>query len=145
MSVVDDLKKYKELLDSGVLTQEEFDVKKAELLKQSDNNVLNNYVQDVTANPNPTGVRSNKSKIVAGILGIFLGSLGIHNFYLGKTARGLTQLILTIFGWLTAIFIIGYLIIVIVDIWVFIEGILILISNRGSKWHLDGFGNELND
>ena len=32
MSVVEDLKKYKELLDSGIITQEEFDKKKSELL-----------------------------------------------------------------------------------------------------------------
>ena len=32
MSVADELKKYKALLDDGVLTQEEFDAKKKELL-----------------------------------------------------------------------------------------------------------------
>ena len=31
-SVADEIKKYKELLDSGILTQEEFDKKKKELL-----------------------------------------------------------------------------------------------------------------
>ncbi len=32
MSVTDELKKFKELLDMGIITQEEFDAKKKELL-----------------------------------------------------------------------------------------------------------------
>ena len=37
-----------------------------------------------------------KSKLAAGLLGIFLGSLGIHNFYLGYTNRALVQLLVTV-------------------------------------------------
>jgi TM2 domain-containing membrane protein YozV len=37
-----------------------------------------------------------KQKIVAFLLGFFLGALGIHNFYLGKTMMGVVQLVLTI-------------------------------------------------
>lgn len=37
-----------------------------------------------------------KSKKVAGLLGIFLGAFGIHNFYLGKYVRGILQVILTL-------------------------------------------------
>ena len=34
------------------------------------------------------------------LLGIFLGALGIHNFYAGYQGRGLAQLLITIFlGW----------------------------------------------
>ena len=46
-----------------------------------------------SANPNRVytgtvqGV-SAKSRLAAALLGIFLGSLGIHNFYLGYTKRG---------------------------------------------------------
>lgn len=36
-----------------------------------------------------------KSKVVAGILGILLGGLGIHRFYLGYNTIGLIQLALT--------------------------------------------------
>jgi TM2 domain-containing membrane protein YozV len=55
-----------------------------------------------------------KSKIAAGLLGIFLGAWGVHNFYLGNTGRGIAQIIVTIVtcG-------IGAL-------WGFIEGIMIL-------------------
>lgn len=34
-----------------------------------------------------------KSKIVAGILGILLGGLGIHKFYLGKTGKGILYIL----------------------------------------------------
>lgn len=37
-----------------------------------------------------------KSKMAAGLLGIFLGSYGIHNFYLGYTNKAITQLVLTL-------------------------------------------------
>ena len=36
-----------------------------------------------------------KSRIVGGLLGIFLGALGVHNFYIGRTKRGTAQLLLT--------------------------------------------------
>jgi TM2 domain-containing membrane protein YozV len=44
-------------------------------------------------------------KMVAGILGILLGSLGIHKFYLGLTTPGIIQIVITIFtcgigGWI---------------------------------------------
>ena len=35
-------------------------------------------------------------KVVAGILGIVLGGLGIHKFYLGYTTPGIIQLVLGI-------------------------------------------------
>ena len=55
-----------------------------------------------------------KSKLAAGLLGIFLGELGIHRFYLGYIGIGIVQIIVTIvtFG-------IG-------GLWGIIEGILIL-------------------
>lgn len=37
-----------------------------------------------------------KNKIVAGILGILLGGLGIHWFYLGNSKRGVLYLLITI-------------------------------------------------
>lgn len=42
------------------------------------------------------GMQEQKSKIAAGLLGIFLGGWGIHNFYLGNTTRGIIQIIVTI-------------------------------------------------
>ena len=59
----------------------------------------------------PTG--EQKSKMVAGILGILLGGWGAHNFYLGYYGKAIAQIALTFcFG-------LGY-------IWGIIEGIMIL-------------------
>ncbi len=55
-----------------------------------------------------------KSKLAAGLLGIFVGGFGIHRFYLGYIGIGIIQIIVTIFT-----FGVGAL-------WGFIEGILIL-------------------
>ena len=49
--------------------------------------------------PNPAAIQ--KSKIAAGLLGIFLGGLGIHNFYLGFTGKATTQLILGLLSLVT--------------------------------------------
>ena len=68
------------------------------------------------ARPVPQG--EQKAKLAAGLLGIFLGSLGIHNFYLGYTVKAVIQLVITIvtcgFGAIVS------------SIWGLIEGILIL-------------------
>lgn len=37
-----------------------------------------------------------KSRLAYILLGIFLGSLGIHNFYAGYTTRGVIQLLITV-------------------------------------------------
>lgn len=39
-----------------------------------------------------------KSKIAAGILGLLLGCLGIHKFYLGYTGEGVIMLLVTVVG-----------------------------------------------
>lgn len=45
--------------------------------------------------PAPSG-GSDKNKVLAGLLGILLGELGIHKFYLGYTKEGLIMLAVTI-------------------------------------------------
>lgn len=39
---------------------------------------------------------AQKEKLVAGLLAIFLGTLGIHNFYLGYNQKGVIQLLISI-------------------------------------------------
>lgn len=68
----------------------------------------------------------SKNKIVAAVLAFFLGTFGAHNFYLGHTSKAVTQLVLTIIGYITLIFLIGSLFIMATGIWAFIEFIMIL-------------------
>lgn len=81
--------------------------------------------------PVPQG--QQKSKLTAGLLGIFLGSFGVHNFYLGYIAKAVIQLVITVvtcgFGAMIS------------SIWGLIEGILILTG----KIAVDGKGVPLKD
>lgn len=61
-----------------------------------------------------------KSKTAAGVLAIILGQLGIHNFYLGYTKRGIIQLLATIFlSW-------TYIVPIAIWAWAVYEGVQIL-------------------
>lgn len=40
-----------------------------------------------------------KNKIVAALLALFLGGLGIHKFYLGKNTAGIIMLLCSLIGW----------------------------------------------
>ena len=44
------------------------------------------------------GNSSEKNKLVAGLLGIFLGGLGIHKFYLGYTKEAVIMLVVWLAG-----------------------------------------------
>ena len=74
-----------------------------------------------------------KSKLAAGLLGIFLGVFGVHNFYLGFTGKAVAQLLITVLscGILSPVS----------AIWGLIEGIMILSSND----YKDADGNTLRD
>lgn len=89
--------------------------------QQYNNQAFNNNMP----NNNPQA----KSKIAAGLLGIFLGSWGIHNFYLGNTSRGAIQILVTLVTCGVG------------GIWGFIEGILILTGSINT----DANGNPLRD
>lgn len=82
-----------------------------------------------------------KSKIIAGLLGIFLGAFGAHNFYLGYTQKAVIQLVATIVGILLSCIGIGAFIVLGIEIWGLIEGIMILTGNIKT----DGKGNPLKD
>ena len=69
---------------------------------------------------NTNGGVSPKSRLVAGLLGLFLGCFGVHNFYLGYIGRGIVQVVLTLT-------ILG---IYITAVWALIESIIILASKN---------------
>ena len=92
-------------------------------------NVNVNINSENTSNNNPTA----KSKIAAGLLGIFLGSFGVHNFYLGYTGKAVAQLLITVLSC-------GFLSFA-SAIWGLIEGILILTGSI----NVDGNGTPLKD
>lgn len=90
-------------------------------------NTTNTNAQNATvinnnqANTNPQA----KSKLVAGLLGIFLGTFGVHNFYLGFTTKAVVQLLVSLVGGIITCGIAT----VAVEIWGLVEGIMILCGN----------------
>lgn len=71
-----------------------------------------------------------KSKVAAGLLAIFLGAYGVHNFYLGYTKKAVTQLVITLVGYpMICAFGLGVFMILGVSIWGLIEGIMIFAGN----------------
>lgn len=89
--------------------------------------------EEVKATPvNPAPGKSTKSYIAAGLLGIFLGVFGVHNFYLGFTGKAIAQLLLGIL----CLWYVSW-------IWGLIEGILYLCKSSG--FTTDAEGKELID
>lgn len=90
-----------------------------------------------TYGPPPVQDPLARSRVVAGVLGILLGGLGIHNFYLGYNDRAWIQLGCTLgsvaltvitfgaLGFLAGVVIPG------MAIWGLVEGILFLTQSTG--------------
>ncbi|MCB9372814.1 MAG: NINE protein [Microthrixaceae bacterium] len=75
--------------------------------------------------------RPLKSKMAAGLLGIFLGSFGVHRFYLGYPGIGIAQIVVT------------FVTCGIGGIWGLIEGIMILTGS--ASFATDAEGRPLTD
>lgn len=100
---------------------------------------------------------SGKSKVAAGLFGIFFGSLGVHNFYLGYTVKAVIQLVSFLAGMIlyiggilftegsyvstaaTFLAVLGFFVVIGIEIWTWIEGILILCG----KIKCDGQGRRI--
>ena len=100
------------------------------------NSGVNNQYSNQNMNNNVVNTQQPKSKIAAGLLGIFLGSFGVHNFYLGYTNKAVGQLLLTLIGWILC-----GLGPIAAAIWGLVEGILILTGSINR----DANGNMLAD
>ncbi len=74
-----------------------------------------------------TANNEQKSKLAAGLFGIFLGAFGVHRFYLGHIGIGLAQVLITVLSC-------GFLSLA-TWIWGLIEGIMILAGsiNKDAK------------
>lgn len=79
-----------------------------------------------------------KSMILAALLALFLGTLGVHNFYLGYTRAGLMQVGLTVAGWVLSIVLIGFLFLFVVGAWALIDFFLILLRSGRLKFDSRG-------
>lgn len=88
---------------------------------------------DKQVNQSNNNNNEKKSKIAAGLLGIFLGYLGIHNFYLGYTGKAVAQLLLSVLSCGALSFVSA--------VWGLIEGILILTGSI----NVDANGNSLGE
>ncbi|MFQ6941856.1 MAG: NINE protein [Collinsella intestinalis] len=97
MQGYEEIKELKQLLDEGLITQEDFDQKKTELL-----NAASMDAAEAPIDSTPASYLSNsrtekkKSKWVAGLTAIFLGCYGVHKFYLGYSAQGAILLAVTL-------------------------------------------------
>lgn len=124
-----------EKINNETVTEKEQETKKEEPAKEPE-------VLDVNGNSNansntnnnysaPKAQTKQKSKIAAGLFGIFLGAFGVHNFYLGNEGKGIAQVLITVLSCFTLSFVSA--------IWGLVEGILILTGEIDK----DGDGNPL--
>ncbi len=82
----------------------------------------------VESKPGILTQHSAKSRVAFVLLGLFLGGLGIHNFYAGYTGRGVAQLLITLcIGWtIVPLFFVG--------VWVLVEICAVTTDSRGDRF-----------
>jgi TM2 domain-containing membrane protein YozV len=68
---------------------------------------------------------NKKSLAVSYLLWVFVGMLGGHRFYNGRTGTAVAQLVLFILGVVTYIFVIGVFVVAALGIWVLVDAFFI--------------------
>ena len=112
--------------------------------------------------PQPVIPKDARSRVVAGLLGIFLGGFGAHNFYIKRTGRAVIQLLVSLvyliayisfmvfvrlstdyfaIGLFGILIFVGFLARVGIGIWAFVESILLFCGNT----KVDGRGRPFRD
>tara|TARA_X000001036_G_C20422456_1_gene701748 strand:+ start:73 stop:474 length:402 start_codon:yes stop_codon:yes gene_type:complete len=131
MDYTKELEKLHDLKEKNIISEDDYNEQKEVILskmktpdKPKEPEAQKKEASTTNVGFDPTA----KSKMTAGLLGIFLGSLGIHRFYLGYTGIGVAQICVTLFTC-------GF-----GSLWGFIEGILIL---AGSSITTDASGKPL--
>ena len=95
------------------------------------NNGQNGYAQMMGYSaPMQTKPYQGRSWAVALLLSFFLGGFGAHNFYLDRKGAAITQLVFTVLGVLTSAIILGFFILAVVGLWVFVDFIGILLNRQ---------------
>lgn len=87
----------------------------------------NYYSGNAGMNPAPIPPAA-KSKIVAALLGFFVGCFGVHNFYLGYTKKATIQCVAGVIGMLTTCIYIGTLVLFGIQVWAIVESVMILVG-----------------
>lgn len=98
------------------------------------------YVPQPNYVPPPAYDPTAKSKLAAGLLGIFLGAFGVHRFYLGFNNIAIAQLAVGVMGLILLPFTCG-LIFMGASIWGLVDGIMILTGSIST----DATGRPLRD
>ena len=136
-----ELEKLNELKEKGIISEEEFQAQKEKLLNNQNTQetvaqepiqgqVVSSTVETTTSASAPVG---NKSKLAAALFAFFLGTFGVHNFYLGYTGKAVAQLLITLLS--------CFILSPVSSIWAIVEGVLILTGEINS----DASGNSLKD
>ena len=76
---------------------------------------------------------SQKSRLAVALLAFFLGSFGIHRFYVGQIGTAVTMLVLTIVGFATFIFVVGFFFLAATGIWALVDFIVALVGKYKDK------------
>lgn len=92
----------------------------------SNNNTSQSYNQYKNHQPNQYNQEAYNKKILAGVLAILLGHIGVHKFVLGYTSEGILLLVLGLVGYLTMCIFIGYYMLLVGFAIGLIEGIIYL-------------------
>ena len=65
--------------------------------------------------------KSNKSRLAYVLLGLCLGFLGVHNFYVGRGGQGVMQLVLFVLSLILTSIVIGFAGLIILAIWILVN------------------------
>ncbi len=68
---------------------------------------------------------AKKSAVVAYLLWFFLGGLGVHRFYLGRTGSGIAMAVISVLSWITVYIGIGFIGLAVIGIWWLVDAFLI--------------------
>ena len=80
------------------------------------------------------GAQIQKSRVAYVLLAIFLGGLGIHNFYAGYTTKAVIQLVMWCVSFVLLIVGIGLFGFLALGIWAIVEACTVTVDSRGQRF-----------